>query len=221
MKCDPPINWNWDEITAISTLVLAVVTAIMAAVTAWMARNTKKALKQNDELRSETNKHYEQTRAQGQQHHEDGFRPLLILAPAGGVGSSDRRNLIYVENQIGSQKVFINGPIQNIGDGPALNVQIFVRKDERTGFGPSMELSPIAGGGHLVPHASGFVLPVLNEVLNHADLDGLWAGSWIIVLEYQDIFGNRFHTLHYKNALQPWARTGRGPAPDTTPTLPG
>ena len=117
--------------------------------------------------------------------------------------------------------VYIQSPIKNIGNGLALNVRMFIRKDEITGFGPSIELAPVAGGDQLDPNGDAFVLPISDAVdFNDADLKALPGGAWIIVLEYDDVFGNRFYTLHYKNSQQPWARTGRGPAPDTTPTLP-
>lgn len=210
---------HWDAVTAVATVVLAVVTLLMVIATVWMAWNTGRALKQNNDLRDDANLHYQQTREQDQRHHEDEFRPVLTLAPPAGVGANARANLFSVEYQP-VQRALIHCPIQNIGGGLALNIRMSLRKDEIAGFGPTIELVPIAGGATFVPNHSHFVLPA-PSIFNPAELDTLRGGAWVIVLEYEDIFGNRFHTLHYKNAQQPWARTGRGPAPDTTPTLPG
>lgn len=205
---------NGDALTAIFT-------GAMAGVTAWMAWNTGRALKQNNDLRNDANLHYKLTREQDQQHHEDQFRPVLILAPPAGVGATLRGNLVSIDAMARPSQVHVHSPIRNIGSGAALNIHMFVRKNEKTGFGPSIELTPIAGGDQLDPNNHRFTLPVISEIFNDADLHGLPGGAWTIVLEYEDIFRNPFHTLHYKDAQRTWAKPGRGPAPDTTPTLLG
>lgn len=210
---------HWDAITAWGTIALAIVTAIMAAVTAWMAVNTQRALAQNNQLRNDANLHYQQTREQDQQHHEDESRPVLILAPQAGVGAAARSNLISIPQTIPAQ-VYVHCPVQNIGVGLALNVHMSIRKDERTGFGPNVELTPIAAGDRLEPLHGRFALPVTADNFRDADLNTLQGGAWVIVLEYDDIFDNHFHTLHYKDTQRAWAKPGRGPAPDTTPKEP-
>lgn len=212
---------DWDAVTAVSTVVLAAVTFLMVIATVWMAWNTGRALKQNNDLRDDANLHYKQTREQDQQHHQDEFRPVLILTAPGGVTAPARSGLVSVLLLMQAPAVLIYSPIKNIGNGLALNIRMSIRKDEVTGFGPTIEFAPIAAGDHLAPFGDCFELPVTASAhLNEADLKTLPSGSWLIVLEYEDVFGNRFYTLHYKNSQQPWARTGRGPAPDTTPTLP-
>jgi len=42
----------------------------------------------------------------------------------------------------------------------------------------------------------------------------------LLVLEYEDVFGNTFHTIHSKHLGEPWTRVGRGPAPDLSPGQP-
>lgn len=213
---------DWDAVTAVSTVALAGVTFLMVIATVWMAWNTGRALKQNNDLRNDANLHYKQTREQDQQHHEDGFRPVLVLTAPGGVTASARSGLVSVLLLIQAPAVLIYSPIKNIGSGLALNIRMSVRKDEITGFGPTIELAPIAAGDRLDPFSDCFELPVSFDThFNETDLKTLPGGSWLVVLEYDDVFGNHFHTLHYKNTQQPWARTGRGSAPDTTPTLSG
>jgi len=210
---------NWEAITAISTFLLTVATAAMAVATKNMAKMTREALKQNDELRKDTNTHYEQTRNQDKQHHEDGFRPVLLLA-TGQSRPSDRNSALYTNPSASPPVVIVSRAVSNIGKGPALGIHMFIRKDEKTGFGPSIEITSIEAGGFAHGLSDRFVLPVVGDVLNSADLSTLKDGPWLIVLEYEDIFGNRFHSLHYKNPLKPWGVTGRGPARDTTPVLP-
>jgi hypothetical protein len=37
--------------------------------------------------------------------------------------------------------------------------------------------------------------------------------DWELLLEYEDVFGRVFHTVHPKNPQRPWTAIGRGPAP--------
>lgn len=212
---------HWDAVTAWASIALAITTGIMAAVTAWMAWNTHAAVKQNNELRDDANKHYEQTRKQDQEHHEDEYRPVLILAPPAGLSATARSNLVSVINASPPRQIFVHCPIRNIGAGPALNVRMSVRKDEVTGFGPSLDLTPIAGGDCLAPpYDHRFALQVFDPNFNDEDVKGVPGSAWVIILEYSDIFDHRFHTLHYKDSGRAWAKPGRGPAPDTTPKQP-
>jgi hypothetical protein len=54
---------------------------------------------------------------------------------------------------------------------------------------------------------------VLHDGLNEPDFAGIAAMSWVLVLEYQDVFGKVFHTRHAKDPRTPWTVFGEGSAP--------
>lgn len=203
---------RWDGITAISTAAAAIFTAVMAYL-------TRKAINEGQGQRRDTNLHFEATRDQDKRHHEDAFRPLLVLAqtdPTDAVNREDTVKTFTVDSEHGS--VVIRCLIRNIGTGPALDVRLHLRSDGRTGFGPSREFTPVAAGGEYGDSKDQIdILAYYEKGFNSTDLVNAGKGLWILVLEYKDIFGNSFHTLHCKDRLQPWARAGRGPAPDTSP----
>lgn len=216
---------NWDAITAISTGLSAILTGVAAVATAIMAWLTREAIRDGQDQRKETNDHFVTTRGQDQRHHEDSFRPLLVLSPSNGSDIAHREDMLTLSEVDGPlPRVNLICSLENIGSGAALNIRLYARSNGTCGFGPSTEMAPLAANGSY-KNASGIVqIPVhFHSSFNKQDLYGLRSGSWILALEYDDVFGNTFHTLHYKSPLEPWARTDRGPAPDTTPkniTLP-
>jgi hypothetical protein len=203
---------NWDAITAIATAAATVATAIMA----WF---TRKAIREGQAQRKETNEHFAATREQDQRHHEDSFRPLLVLAPSNTSSIDHRENMLTTPGTSGPDPlVRLICSLENIGSGAALNIRLHARSNGILGFGPWVELAPVAANGSYKNASGNVEIPVrLHSSFNNQDLWGLYSSSWILVLEYDDVFGNTFHTLHYKNPMEPWARTGRGSAPDTTP----
>jgi hypothetical protein len=50
----------------------------------------------------------------------------------------------------------------------------------------------------------GFRLP--DSEIDVRPIDAVWE----IVLEYEDVFGNKFHTVHTRDALHPWTKVGIG-----------
>lgn len=203
---------NWDAITAIATAAAAVATAIMA----WFTRD---AILEGQEQRREANEHFAATREQDQRHHEDSFRPLLVLAPCKSSSIDHRENILTTPGASGPEPVVrLICSLENIGSGAALNIRLYARSNGIRDFGPWVELAPLAANGSYKDASGNVEIPVRpHSSFNDQDLWGLHGSSWILVLEYDDVFGNTFHTLHYKNPMEPWARAGRGPAPDTTP----
>jgi hypothetical protein len=224
---------DWDALTAIGTLILAALTATMAWYTARMASLTRQAILDGQEGRRESNdhfektrtqdsEHFEKTRAQDREHHQDSFRPLLVLAPSDPADAILRKDIVFSYSSGSMPVVFVHCMLRNIGSGPALNVRLSVRSDKKKDFGPSRELAPIAANGEFTDGGKRIEIPVIyNSGFNDQDFNNLPNGLWLLVLEYQDVFGNTFHTIHSKDLSEPWTRVDRGPAPDLAPEQPG
>jgi hypothetical protein len=194
----------------------------MAIFTAVMAWYTRKAIKDGQAQRQDTNNHFDLTRKQDKQHHEDSFRPLLVLTPSDPADAFLRKDIVFSYGNGSVPVVFVHCMLRNIGAGPALNVRLSVRGDKRKGFGPSRELAPIAANGEFMDGEKRIEVPVIyNHGFNASDFNNLPNGLWLLVLEYQDVFGNTFHTIHSKDLGEPWTRVDRGPAPDLAPEQPG
>lgn len=205
---------TWDAITAISTAAAAVFTAVMA----WF---TRKAILEGQGQRQEANDHFAKTRAQDKHHHEDGFRPLLVLTPVDPDKAVDRKDILSAYQYPARNVIAVRCTVHNIGAGPALNVHLHVRGDRKTGFGRSRELVPIAPDSSFPDRGAQIELAVtFSPTYVEADLNNLHNGPWLLVLEYEDLFGNAFHTIHSRDLKEPWVKVGRGPAPDTTPQSP-
>ena len=206
--------WDWDAITAISTAAAAVFTAIMAVFTALMAGLTRKAILEGQGQRQEANDHFAKTRAQDKRHHEDGFRPLLVLDP--DKDANDRQNVLITRPA--DLGLIVTCELRNIGAGPALNIRLSVHGEGRKGFGPSCELAPLAAGGTFYGQNGRISIDaIFSDDFNPTDLHHLPNGLWLLVLEYEDIFGNPFYTVHTKERGKPWTTVGRGKPPGTTP----
>jgi hypothetical protein len=210
---------SWEAVEAVGTWVAAFITLIMAAVTAFMAYLTREAVEESKKQRYEARQQFTETRKREAQHHQDQFRPLLVVVPPGDGAPTDRMGFVTTSDPNEERpSVFVTCTVRNIGVGPALNVRLSVRKDQRTGFGPARELAPIAANDTLQGSDGPFRLPVIyHDRFNKADLHTLAGGLWILVLEYEDVFGNMFHTLHRKNQGAMWTQANRDAAPDTTP----
>ena len=212
--------WDWDAITAISTAAAAVFTAFMAVFTAVMVWFTRKAILEGQSQRREANDHFAKTREQDKHHHEDGFRPLLLLTQPSN-SPRNRSAALKVEgvSSITRQAIF-RGGIRNIGPGTALNVRISVQIEGSEQRCRPCELEPIASGGLVMAHDGTFQFPLWFDPdfeVHNARLINEPEARWLLVLEYKDVFGNAFHTIHASDQEQPWTIVGRGKAPATTP----
>ena len=188
------------------TAVGAVATAVAAAVTAWMAAMSRKSIQHT------------------QEHHRDAFRPLLIFMPYDGVDPEDRKSLVDFRgpsdnNQI--HKLVLHGTLQNIGVGPALNLRLRLAVMNLEDIRATCELSPMKVnerrqgpnyGSGVAPFSVGgqwpLVVPLeLSQGFNATDFQMAPNSAWSIILEYEDVFGQRFRTFHSSSRHAPWTTT--------------
>lgn len=193
---------NWEAATAICTGAAAIFTAVMA----WFTRRSI----------VESHTQYEKTREQSEQHHQDSFRPIVVVVPPFGIESSDRSNLLYIEPKASGANEHlcgILGVLRNVGAGPALKVTLQFRAMGKMSYGFSRELTPLQAGDIRDESNGGLRFWVQPKPdFNSADIASAAGTSWELVLEYEDIFGNAFHTIHRKNPQMPWTECGKGRA---------
>lgn len=162
---------------------------------------------------------------QNRQQRQDAARPILLLTPFDGVVPANRSALLAPRStgsmSENAHSYLIHCALNNVGVGPALNVQLQLRFMNRDDYGISRELAPLGAGEARGDAQHPLSLPVtLTTSFNDADF-ALAAGTgWTMVLEYQDVFGNRFHTLHASAPQLPWVVYSTGPAPAGFQPLP-
>lgn len=155
---------------------------------------------------------------QNRQQRQDAARPILLLTPFDGVVPASRSDLLWPSSTVSpsenTHSYQILCVLNNVGVGPALQVRLQLRFMNRDDYGISRELVPLGAGEARGDTPHPLSLPVtLSSTFNDADF-ALAAGTgWTMVLEYQDVFGNRFHTLHASAPQLPWVVYGNGPAP--------
>ncbi len=193
------MNVEWTTISGIATWIAAIATAAAAIATAWMAGMTKRSLQQVEK------------------HHQDSYRPILVIAPSDDAIPIDRSMLLKLApSSPGSfeSTYIISGLLTNLGVGPALNVRLVLRIMGIAGYGISRELTPVPAKESR--GESDYSVRVSFQPqggFNDADAQLSTGSSWEIILEYEDVFGNRFHTIHSKNPQRPWTVCGRGSPP--------
>lgn len=199
---------NWNAVIAICTAFAAIFTAVMA----WFTRRSI----------VESHAQYEKTRAQSDQHHQDAFRPVVVLSPFEGVEPEDRSNVICFDSAVGSDErrfVRISGILRNVGTGPALGIRLHFCAMGKPGYGFVLALAPVGAlERHDLASRGPSNRPLRYPVrptpdFNAADIALAGGTGWDLVIEYEDVFGNHFHTVHHKNPQLPWTVCGKGPAP--------
>ena len=186
------MSWNWLAVESVATAFSAVFTAVMAGMT-WRAI------------------------ADSREHHKDEFRPILVLAPADGVDPACRDTVVRPENSPidGAPGYALSGVIlKNIGPGPALNCRITIRFQGIQGYGVTRDLSPVGAGGEFESGGRPLHIPVnFSPGFNDKDLRMAPAAGWQMLLEYKDLFGQVFHTVHRSDPRVSWTSLGTGPIP--------
>lgn len=184
----------------IFTALGAISTGIAAGFTAWMAYLTRLGIQQNVE------------------QHKDGYRPTLVFLPNHGTSEGARMRVLHyaVAQQIPSVgRVMLDGAVRNIGVGPAINARITLRIRGIEGYGPDpLSLPPIGEGDLFGKIDDSIPMPIsCGSSFSDTDAQSASGEHWELLLEYEDVFGRVFHTVHSKNPQRSWTAIGRGPAP--------
>jgi hypothetical protein len=144
------------------------------------------------------------------QEHRDTFRPICMLVPDEGLDAISRRGIVkcYEEPNNPAKAYLVQCSVKNIGSGPALNLRIVVRFSTSSGAEPSAELSALGSKEHLASPVKVSVF--LSDQFNRMDYEVAPGEVWELLLIYEDVFGNVFHTRHTKDPQQPWSVVGKG-----------
>ena len=202
----------WDALTGIGTVSMAVATLVVV-------RQARRDRKERD------------------RHHRDSLRPICVLTPHDGVDPQHWRDTLLTVSADAPRPDFgvveLKCALRNIGLGPALNVGIMFRIHDQGGRTTQpWELGPLQAGESRGSEDSPVRIPVqFMEQWQAQDFAQLPGRSWELILVYEDIFANSFHTMHAKNPLQmnrlhpvpgtsklaapsqPWVRIGEGTPP--------
>lgn len=190
--------------------ISAYATAAAAIFTALMAGYTRKAIKDS---------HQQNVRAreQSERHHQDSLRPLVVLTPLDGIDPTDRSKLLDLgPGPDGQHLLSLACELRNIGTGPALNPRMHLRAMGIAGYGFTKRLSPIRAGQLLWDLDGTDAIQIAiwpSDGYNPADIAFTAGTTWQLILEYEDVFGSVFHTIHRKDPTLPWTVCGIGSAP--------
>lgn len=201
------MNWN---------AVIAICTAAAAVFTAAMAFYTRVAIKRGQQQ-------FRDAQQRDDARHQGAYRPIVVLEPFSGVEAESRGHIVAFDasSYMGNRRLFkIACVVRNVGVGPVLNVRLSFRAMGKPGYGFTQEPVPIGAGethGNTTRALEVWVQPVPS--FNDADMAQAGGTGWELLLEYEDVFGNGFHTIHRKNPQVPWTECGKGPAPATPRTI--
>lgn len=183
---------NWLAIESVATACAAGFTAVMAGMT-WRAI------------------------VDGRKHHRDEYRPILVLIPADGVDPACRDTVISAEKSPTDGRPgysLVGVTLKNIGRGPALNCRLTMRFQGIGDYGVTRGLSPVQAGGEYERGERPLHIPVsLGQGFNDTDFHVAPAAGWQIFLEYEDLFGQVFHTVHRSDPRASWTALGQGLIP--------
>ncbi|OYY04231.1 MAG: hypothetical protein B7Y73_04760 [Acidocella sp. 35-58-6] len=165
-------------------------------------------------------------RRDGECQHRDRFKPICLLAPYGGVDAWNRRGDLLEAMPPAPENpscgtVTIRCVLRNVGVGPALKLRLKFRLLDMNGWtSEPWELSPLGAGETCGSDAAPLLVPFpIHEQFNQTDFAMLIGKPWEIWLEYEDVFGRQFQSLHSKSLLNsdPATFTWTAPVPGQEP----
>ena len=173
---------TWDALTAIGTSAMAITTYFVI----------RQGAKQ---------------RQDAERQHRDQFKPICVLTPYNHVDAWNKRGELIAAippgqaNQaFGTINIFC--ALKNVGVGPALNLRLKFRFPNRNESGWSTdpwELAPLGAGKEYGSGAAPLAVPFrLIPTFTTTDFSGIEGDLWEIWLEYEDVFGRSFRSIHSK-----------------------
>ena len=197
--------WSWPDfwsaLTGLGTLALALVTVGMI----WEAQRQRR---------------------EAERQHRDQFKPICLLAPYEGLDAWNWRSAVLETTAPTSENpafgtVALRCALQNVGVGPAMKLRVSFRFLDMNGWtSEPWELSPLGAGETVGSPAAPIKVPFrIHDQFNATDFAMLMGKPWEILLEYEDVFGRPFHSVHPKTLFDPdpttftWAQTGVGEQP--------
>lgn len=201
---------DWiNSVVAVATVGMAGATYCLAKVTRRLANDTADATKQAD------------------RHHQENRRPFCVITfsnasqqlpfgPDFDPESRRQRTLAGVtDGQPPTSNILIQGELQNKGSGPAKDVFVYLNTRFGEGEDGAVRLTrPVLASG-LVAAGEGVVI---NVQITEGDIMHAWNGGrwnptqvfhaiagqvYEVVLEYKDVFGNPFRTIHPRGIWTP------------------
>ena len=188
-------------------------TISLAFATFWMAKKTRDLAVQEE------------------RHHQDGAMPVCVLETLddGGAGVKDRMRIIdlYEDPNSASTEVRhylykIYGILKNIGTGPALKLRIALCFPSDNSYKLSYALSPLGVNETrdpdriASPEPRGVLITLpygVTSALEASTITAAFSNGWCLYLEYEDVFGNPYHTRHSTNINDAWGTFVKGVAP--------
>lgn len=195
----------WSAFTAIGTIAMAVTTF-------FTIRQGRKILKNDEQQRND----FEQQRKDTERQHQDSLKPICCLMPYGRVdqffyrgnhlkkSSLDEIHHGRLDAEIFIGYVEVLCLLKNIGVGPAINIRFRFRFIDMGGLTTEpCELAPLGAGDSYGGSETSLLLPIrITENFNKTAFNGILQKSWEILLDYEDVFGNKFQTVHSKQTFQ-------------------
>jgi hypothetical protein len=164
-------------------------------------------------------------RAETERQHQDRFKPICVLGTYSGVDAwTKRAGLLETIPPSADNPSYgtikIRCVLQNVGVGPALNLRVKFRFLDMNGWtSEPWEISPLAAGESYGSESALFVPFPIHEQFNQTDFAMLIGKPWEIWLEYEDVFGRQFQSVHSKSLLNsdPATFTWTAPVPGQEP----
>lgn len=161
-------------------------------------------------IRQEKRQHRESIQ-EGKRQHMDQLKPICALVPYGGVDPLNKRGVLVNKVSPAADNpsfgtLQIHCTLQNVGGGPAMNLRIKFKFLDMEGWTTKpWELSPLGAGETCGGSGNPLLVPIwIHERFNSTEFDMVTNKLWEIWLEYEDMFGNKFSTVHHKVPQEPW-----------------
>ena len=200
------IIYGYDITLSDATVILAVVTAASAIFTAIAARHTKKLAQYNKDLIT-----------QGEKQHREASRPMCVPTNANNNAIADFSEVIGAYRLLVPNKsdlpnsnctptIFLH--VVNKGVGPAINVRFHISNIQGQRITRDFLVTHVLPPGEVSEFLSE--IPPLNIYDDSGKLvfgmppDQVTADAYFIVCEYENIFGESFHSVVKKGYSDPY-----------------